>query len=47
MHANDRTEIKSAVTVDIYEDRDVQGAILFDPEHSWEERILAEQFRYQ
>ncbi|WP_341760572.1 NAD kinase [Candidatus Endowatersipora endosymbiont of Watersipora subatra] len=43
----DNTEIKSALTVDIQEDREAYGIILFDPEHSWEERILAEQFRYK
>ncbi len=42
----DNTEIKSAVKVEIYEDREATGLLLFDPEHSWEERILDEQFRY-
>jgi len=42
----DNTEIKSAVQVDIHEDREASGILLFDPEHSWEERILDEQFRY-
>lgn len=42
----DNTEIKSAVQVDVHEDRDASGILLFDPEHSWEERILDEQFRY-
>jgi NAD+ kinase len=41
----DNTEIKNAVTVEIYEDRDATGHLLFDPEHTWEERILEEQFR--
>ncbi|NKB53742.1 MAG: NAD kinase [Rhizobiaceae bacterium] len=42
----DNTEIKSAVEVFIHEDRDVSGILLFDPEHTWDERILDEQFRY-
>ncbi|MCT6871122.1 MAG: NAD kinase, partial [Bartonella sp.] len=25
---------------------DVKASILFDPNHSWDERILSEQFRY-
>ena len=42
----DNTEIKSAVEVFVHEDRDATGILLFDPEHTWEERILDEQFRY-
>ncbi|MEO1397516.1 MAG: NAD kinase [Pseudomonadota bacterium] len=42
----DNTEFKSAVSVTIYEDREAEGKLLFDPQHSWEERILDEQFRY-
>ena len=42
----DNTEIKSAVEVKIHEDRNSTGILLFDPEHTWEERILDEQFRY-
>ena len=42
----DNTEIRSAVEVSIHEDREAFGILLFDPEHSWEERILDEQFRY-
>ncbi len=42
----DNTEIKSAVEVTIHEDRKSTGVLMFDPEHSWEERILDEQFRY-
>ncbi|MEM9733780.1 MAG: NAD kinase [Pseudomonadota bacterium] len=42
----DNAEFKSAVQVDIHEDRDSEGVLFFDPEHSWEERILDEQFRY-
>jgi NAD+ kinase len=42
----DHTEIKSVRKVDIHEDRKSTGVLLFDREHSWDERILAEQFQY-
>jgi len=42
----DNTEVKSAVEVTIREDREAFGILLFDPDHSWEERILDEQFRH-
>ena len=42
----DNIEIKSVLSVDIKEDRQSHGILLFDPEHTWDERILAEQFRY-
>ena len=42
----DNTEIKSIISVEIKEDRKSHGILLFDPEHTWDERILAEQFRY-
>ena len=42
----DHTEIRSVLEVEIHEDRDHSCKILFDPEHGWAERILAEQFRY-
>ncbi len=32
--------------VDIYEDPVCTGLVMFDADHSWEERNLAEQFRY-
>ena len=41
----DNIEFKSAVEVRIHEDRDKVGLLLYDPEHSWDERILDEQFR--
>ena len=44
--AADHTEIRSVATVDIEEDPDSTALVLFDPDHSWEERILNEQFRY-
>jgi NAD+ kinase len=42
----DHFEVKSVAHVRIALDHDSSGIILFDPEHSWEERILAEQFQY-
>lgn len=42
----DHTEIKSVREVSIKLDTDNSGLILFDPDHSWDDRILAEQFQY-
>jgi NAD+ kinase len=42
----DNVEFKSVVEVAVKQDRDAQSVILFDPDHSWDERILSEQFRY-
>ncbi len=42
----DNTEIKSAIEVMVHEDRKSTGILMFDADHSWEERILDEQFRY-
>ncbi len=42
----DYTEIKSVTAVDIVQSRSSSSQIMFDPDHSWEERILAEQFRH-
>lgn len=42
----DHFEVKSVRRVTVKEDRESKGIILFDPEHSWDERILAEQFQY-
>ena len=41
----DQTEIKSVVEVNIHEDQSRHGIIMFDSSHSWEDRILEEQFR--
>lgn len=40
----DFTEIRDVIRVEVCEDRSVCQALLFDPEHNLEERILAEQF---
>jgi NAD+ kinase len=42
----DHTEVKSVVTVTVRESRHATATLLFDASHSWNERILAEQFRY-
>jgi NAD+ kinase len=42
----DHTEIKSVVEVLVQQDPNAESLVMFDPDHSWDERILAEQFRY-
>jgi NAD+ kinase len=42
----DHTEIKSVVAVTVAESASLTATLLFDAGHSWDERILAEQFRY-
>ncbi len=42
----DHTEVKSVVSVTVRESGLRTADILFDDSHSWDERILAEQFRY-
>jgi NAD+ kinase len=42
----DHIEFKSVVEVAAEEDRNAACLVLFDRDHSWDERILAEQFRY-
>ncbi len=42
----DHTEVKSVARVDIWESREDMGKVLFDASHSWDERILNEQFKY-
>jgi NAD+ kinase len=44
--AADNVEFKSVVEVRVEEDRHSACLIMFDRDHSWDERILAEQFRY-
>jgi NAD+ kinase len=34
------------VEVTVAQDNKARSLILFDPDHSWDERILSEQFRY-
>ncbi len=42
----DHTEVKSVRRVKVEESRELTSTILFDASHSWDERILAEQFKY-
>jgi NAD+ kinase len=42
----DNVEFKSVVEVVVKQSRRAKSLILFDPDHSWDERILTEQFRY-
>lgn len=44
--AADHTEVKSVASVTVRESRERTATLLFDPSHSWNERILSEQFRY-
>jgi len=44
--AADHTEVKAVRSVVIRESATATATLLFDPSHSWNERILAEQFRY-
>ena len=40
----DNIEVKSVLKVEIEQAKDITARILSDPDHSWSERILAEQF---
>ena len=42
----DNVEFKSVVEVVVAQDKKAESLIMFDPDHSWDERILAEQFKY-
>ena len=42
----DHTEVRHVVRVEIEEARQIDLLMMFDPGHSLDERILAEQFRY-
>jgi NAD+ kinase len=42
----DNIEFKTVVDVVVAQDNDAESLIMFDPDHSWDERILAEQFKY-
>lgn len=44
--AADHIEVKSVVAVTVRESATATATLLFDAGHSWNERILAEQFRY-
>ena len=42
----DHVEVRSVLSVEISEAVHAQATLLFDESHSWDERILTEQFRY-
>ncbi|WP_417672331.1 NAD kinase [Roseibium sp.] len=42
----DHTEIRHVAKVSIHEDSNVEGLMMFDSDHGWDERILTEMFRY-
>jgi NAD+ kinase len=42
----DNVEFKSVVEVVVAQDNKAESLIMFDPDHSWDERILTEQFKY-
>ncbi len=42
----DHREIRDVARVSVHEDGSVEGLIMFDREHGWDERILTEMFRY-
>ncbi|MEW9808041.1 NAD kinase [Mesorhizobium marinum] len=44
--AADHAEVKSVISVTVRESQSKTATLLFDPGYSWNERILAEQFRY-
>ena len=40
----DAQEVRGVVSVDVFEEKDVTLKLMFDPDHSLEDRILNEQF---
>ncbi|WP_102866779.1 NAD kinase [Pseudovibrio exalbescens] len=42
----DHVEFRNVVKVLVYEDTSSESLILFDHDHGWDERILAEMFKY-
>ena len=40
----DAFEVRNVIRVSVFEDRSISLRLLFDPDHSLEERILNEQF---
>ncbi len=44
--AADHTEIRDVASVFIEQDRNSESLAMFDQDHSWDERILTEMFRY-
>lgn len=42
----DNTEVKSVKSIEVFESQGTTARLLSDPDHSWDDRILAEQFLY-
>ncbi|MBD8890273.1 NAD kinase [Roseibium litorale] len=42
----DHKEFRDVIQVTVHEDADMDGLIMFDSDHGWDERILTEMFRY-
>lgn len=42
----DHKEFRDVAQVTVHEDADLDGLIMFDSDHGWDERILTEMFRY-
>ena len=42
----DHNEVKSVISISVIQSEQSAVTVLFDATHSWDERILAEQFRY-
>jgi len=40
----DAQEVRNVVSVEVFQERDIKLKLVFDPDHSLEERILNEQF---
>ena len=40
----DAHEIRNVISVDVYEDKNITLKLMFDPDHSLEQRLLDEQF---
>lgn len=44
--AADHTEIRDVASVLVHQDKESESLAMFDQDHSWDERILTEMFRY-
>lgn len=44
--AADHLEFRNVISTTIYQDATTQSCIMFDQDHSWDERILSEMFKY-
>ncbi|MFD1696768.1 NAD kinase [Roseibium aestuarii] len=42
----DHAEIRNVARVSLWEESSIDGLIMFDGDHGWDERILTEMFRY-